>query len=129
MNGNSCDVVIVGGGVMGCSIAYHLMKAEPKLKVIVIERDPSYQYGSTTLSMGGVRVQFSLKENILISLHALEVLKHFEEEMTVHGIGTISEIYNGNPPHIAKGTISQAWSVAALLQISKMLENYNTNKP
>jgi predicted glycogen debranching enzyme len=59
--------------------------------------------------------------------HVKKIFDDFEEEMTVHGIGTISEIYNGNPPHIAKGTISQAWSVAALLQISKMLENYNTN--
>lgn len=85
MNDNSCDVLIVGGGVMGCSIAYHLMKAEPKLDVIVIERDPSYQYASTALSVGGVRVQFSLKENILISLYTLGVLKHFEEEMAVGG--------------------------------------------
>ena len=85
MNGNSYDVVIVGGGVMGCSIAYHLKKADPRLKLVVIERDPSYQYASTTLSMGGVRVQFSLRENILISMYALQVLKHFEEEMSVEG--------------------------------------------
>jgi L-2-hydroxyglutarate oxidase LhgO len=43
MTNHSYDVLIVGGGVMGCSIAYHLMKAEPKLKVLVIERDPSYE--------------------------------------------------------------------------------------
>jgi glycine/D-amino acid oxidase-like deaminating enzyme len=85
MTNHSYDVLIVGGGVMGCSIAYHLMKAEPKLKVLVIERDPSYQYASTTLSMGGVRIQFSLKENVLISLYAQKTLKHFEEEMAVEG--------------------------------------------
>jgi FAD-dependent oxidoreductase domain-containing protein 1 len=85
MADRSFDVLIVGGGVMGCSIAYHLMKEEPKLKVLVIERDPSYQYASTTLSMGGVRIQFSLKENVLISLHAQETLRHFEEEMAVEG--------------------------------------------
>jgi len=48
----------------------------------------------------------------------------FEEDMTLHGIGTISEIYDGNPPHHPRGAISQAWSVAALLRISRMLENY-----
>jgi len=85
MTNHTYDVLIVGGGVMGCSIAYHLMKAEPKLNVLVIERDPSYQYASTTLSMGGVRIQFSLKENVLISLYAQHTLKHFEEEMAVEG--------------------------------------------
>ena len=79
------DVIIVGAGVMGCSLAYHLKKAEPRLKVILMERDPSYQYASTALSLGGVRVQFSLRENILVSLYAQQVLEHFEEEMAVDG--------------------------------------------
>lgn len=54
--------------------------------------------------------------------HVKKLLDGFEEEMTKHGIGTIAEIYNGDPPHLAKGAISQAWSVAALLQIFKMVE-------
>ncbi len=53
------------------------------------------------------------------------LLHGFEEEMTHYGIGTIAEIYNGNPPHQPKGSISQAWSVAALLQMSKMIDKYN----
>lgn len=55
--------------------------------------------------------------------HIKEILFGFEEEMMNHGIGSISEIYNGDPPHQAKGTISQAWSVAALLQMFKMTES------
>jgi predicted glycogen debranching enzyme len=55
--------------------------------------------------------------------HIKEILFGFEEEMMNHGIGTISEIYNGDPPHQAKGAISQAWSVAALLQMFKMIES------
>ncbi len=51
-----------------------------------------------------------------------KLLDGFEEEMTNNGIGSISEIYNGDPPHTAKGAISQAWSVSALLQIFKMIE-------
>jgi predicted glycogen debranching enzyme len=46
----------------------------------------------------------------------------FEEEMTNDGISSISEIYNGDPPHHGCGAISQAWSVAALLRMSVMLE-------
>lgn len=57
--------------------------------------------------------------------HVKKLLDGFEEEMTIHGIGSISEIYNGNPPHQAKGAISQAWSVAALLRIFTMVENFN----
>lgn len=52
-----------------------------------------------------------------------QIYNGFEEDMKTFGIGTIAEIYDGNPPHKAKGAISQAWSVAALLQINKMLED------
>ncbi len=54
--------------------------------------------------------------------HVKKLLAGFEEEMTIYGIGTIAEIYNGDPPHQAKGAISQAWSVSALLQMFKMVE-------
>ncbi|MGC8810214.1 MAG: NAD(P)/FAD-dependent oxidoreductase [bacterium] len=77
------DVAIIGGGVMGSSVAYHLRRSEPKIKVAVIERDPTYTQASSALSLGGIRVQFSLKENILMSLHALERIKNFGEEMAV----------------------------------------------
>ena len=52
-----------------------------------------------------------------------EIFYGFEEVMTEAGIGTISEVYNGDPPHHAGGAISQAWSVAELLRIKWMLEN------
>jgi len=83
MSSKMYDVIIVGGGIMGSATAYYLMKTDPALKVAVIERDPSYSQASTTLSMSNVRIQFSLKENILISKFAFEVLQRFEEEMAV----------------------------------------------
>jgi len=45
----------------------------------------------------------------------------FEEEMGRHGLGTISEVFDGDPPHNPGGAISQAWSVAELLRIKKMI--------
>jgi predicted glycogen debranching enzyme len=54
--------------------------------------------------------------------YAREILEHFVEDMTVAGIGTVSEIYDGDPPHHPRGAISQAWSVAALLRINEMIE-------
>jgi len=53
------------------------------------------------------------------------IYEGFEEEMSEHGIGSVSEIYNGDPPHRGKGAISQAWSVAALLRIRKMIHEYS----
>lgn len=77
------DVVIIGGGIMGCATAYSLMKQDGGLKVAVVERDPSYERASSSLSMANIRIQFSLKENIQISQYAFEALDRFEEEMTV----------------------------------------------
>jgi glycogen debranching enzyme len=47
----------------------------------------------------------------------------FEPTMTEHGIGTVSEIYDGDPPHTPRGAISQAWSVAELLRINWMIDH------
>ncbi|MCF8105261.1 MAG: FAD-binding oxidoreductase [Desulfohalobiaceae bacterium] len=79
----SYDVVIVGGGVMGSSLAYHLTGAESSLKVAVVERDPTYERASTTLSMVNFRIQFSLKENVEISRYTSRVFEDFEKEMQV----------------------------------------------
>jgi len=68
---------------MGSAIAYHLAKADPGLDVVVVERDSSYTQASSTLSVGNARVQFSLRENVQISLHAMKVFGRFDEEMSV----------------------------------------------
>ncbi len=52
----------------------------------------------------------------------------FEEDMNENGIGSISEIYDGDPPHEGKGAISQAWSVSALLRIRRMIKNYSVHE-
>jgi predicted glycogen debranching enzyme len=52
------------------------------------------------------------------------IYKGFEAVMTEHGIGTISEIYDGDPPHTARGAVSQAWSVAELLRMHEMIDGY-----
>jgi FAD-dependent oxidoreductase domain-containing protein 1 len=83
MQKKTYDVVVVGGGIMGCSTAYNLMKADQKLKVAVVERDPTYERASTSLSMANIRIQFSLKQNVQVSQHAFEVLDRFEDEMRV----------------------------------------------
>jgi predicted glycogen debranching enzyme len=58
-----------------------------------------------------------------------EIYNGFEPVMTEYGIGSISEIYDGNPPHQARGAIAQAWSVAAVIQIGKMIEDFEKENP
>ena len=53
-----------------------------------------------------------------------QIMENFEDEITEHCIGTISEMYNGNPPHLAKGAISQAWSVAGVIYATHLVHNY-----
>jgi FAD-dependent oxidoreductase domain-containing protein 1 len=85
MSMKTYDIIIIGGGIMGSASAYYLTKADPTLKVVVVERDPTYSRASTTLSMSNVRIQFSLKENVQISQYTFEVLREFENDMAVDG--------------------------------------------
>lgn len=56
------------------------------------------------------------------------IYEGMENEMSDHGLGSISEIYDGNPPHKPRGGISQAWSVAAILRIRRLLQEFETMK-
>ena len=57
-----------------------------------------------------------------------KVYNGFEEVVMEHGIGTISELYDGDPPYRASGAISQAWSVSELLRVNYLLREMNTKK-
>jgi len=75
------DVVIVGGGIIGASIAYHLA-ARGVRDVVVLERE-QLGSGSTTRNAGGVRLQFSTEINVRLSLRSLPRIERFQEEMGV----------------------------------------------
>ena len=86
--GENCDVAIVGGGVIGSAIAYFLL-AEPDFdgRVVVVERDPSYQDCATTRSWGGIRQQFSTPENVKMSLYGAEFARRAGAILAVDGVG------------------------------------------
>lgn len=71
-------MVIIGGGIVGASIAYHLTEAGCR-DVLVLEREAHQGKGSTGKSMGGVRAQFSTPVNILMSLYSIDFFSRFEE--------------------------------------------------
>ncbi|HZE80971.1 MAG TPA: FAD-dependent oxidoreductase [Candidatus Polarisedimenticolia bacterium] len=75
---HTAEVVIIGGGIVGSSIAWHLTDAGCK-NVLVIERESSQGKGSTGKSMGGVRAQFSTPVNIQMSLYSIPFYARFEE--------------------------------------------------
>jgi sarcosine oxidase subunit beta len=77
---NNASVAIVGGGIMGTSIAYHLANRGVK-DVVVFEREESLGTGSTGKCAGGVRLQFSTAANIEMSRISIAALERFEEEM------------------------------------------------
>jgi len=79
------DIIVVGGGVIGSSIAYNLANDGFDGSILVIEKDPTYEFASTTLSAGGVREQFSLVENIKISQYGLSIFENFDEIMARSG--------------------------------------------
>jgi len=76
----SADVLIVGGAVIGSSVAYFLKKLGLRGSVVVIEKDPSYALSSTSRSVGGLRQQFSTPENIRLSLATLALIRNLKSE-------------------------------------------------
>ncbi len=78
-----CDVLVVGGGVIGSSVAYFVRTLEPGATVQVIEPDPTYALASTPRASGGCRVLFSCPENIEMSLYSIEFIRRFAQAMKV----------------------------------------------
>jgi sarcosine oxidase subunit beta len=76
----TAEVVLIGGGIVGSSIAYHLVAAGCK-SVLVLERETAQGKGSTGKSMGGVRAQFSTPVNIQMSLYSIPFYASLEERL------------------------------------------------
>ncbi|MBK9240036.1 MAG: FAD-binding oxidoreductase [Acidobacteria bacterium] len=76
----TADVVIVGGGCMGASVAFHLAR-RGVTNVVLVEREQLLGTGSTGRNAGGVRHQFSHDANIRLSIESIGVLERFKEEV------------------------------------------------
>jgi len=80
------DIAILGGGIIGSSIAYHLGASGQAGRVVVIERDPSYEFAATPRANGGIRLLFSLPENIAMARYGRDFYAGFAERMAVDGV-------------------------------------------
>ncbi len=74
------DVVIIGGGVMGASTAYHLAE-RGGVSVTLLEKDEQFGQGSTGLCAGGIRHQFSTAVNVRLSMASIRMMERFPEEI------------------------------------------------
>ncbi|RJP54809.1 MAG: FAD-binding oxidoreductase [Anaerolineaceae bacterium] len=76
----TADIVIIGGGVMGASAAYHLAKRGMK-NIVLLEKEEFFGTGATGRCAGGVRYQFSTEINVELSQESLPMLERFKEEI------------------------------------------------
>ncbi|HJZ67821.1 MAG TPA: FAD-dependent oxidoreductase [Blastocatellia bacterium] len=87
----TADVVIIGGGIVGSSVAYHLAERGCN-NILIVEREERQGMGSTAKSMGGVRAQFATPINIRMSLYSIDLFSRFEE-VTGHTAGYKAQGY------------------------------------
>jgi FAD-dependent oxidoreductase domain-containing protein 1 len=114
---NQVDILIIGGGIVGTSIAYMCKNTIRECaSIMVIEKDPTYSKASTTLSVGGIRQQFSLKENIQMSMFTSNFLRNAKYDL---------RIPTGDPPDF--GFNLQGYLILASHQGAEtLLQNHET---
>lgn len=92
----TADVVVIGGAVMGASLAYWLTRMQPGIDVLVVERDPSFTHAATALSVASIRQQFTTAVNVEISRFGVDFIRNFKDRLgAASGVETLGLKENG----------------------------------
>lgn len=93
------------------------------------QRDSAYHQGTVWPWLLGhfCEAYLKLHEKSAVKFVS-DIFNNFKDDMTRHGVGSVSEIYDGDPPYTPRGAISQAWSVSELLRINQLLKKYKSLK-
>ena len=102
--------------------AYNPMYVGPQ-----VQRDYAYHQGTAWPWLAGFYMEACLKVYKMSRLSYVDrLLVGYEEELFYHCIGTIPELFDGNPPFSGRGAISFAMNVSGIMRIVKLLDKYNT---
>lgn len=94
------QVVIIGAGIIGTSIAYHLA-IRGCTDIVLLEKEPTEISGTTARSIAGVRHEFSHEINVRLSRYSIERLRHFDEEVGGHAeLRPIGYLFLINTPDV-----------------------------
>lgn len=119
-------IVVIGGSIMGSSIAYHMAMAGEAAAVTVVEPDPSYEWAAAPRSAGGVRLMHGLPENIEMSRYGQAVYRDFARLMDVDGEPGVFPFREYGYLHLVSGaknvsTIEQNWQTQTNLGVPNEL--------
>lgn len=81
------DVIFIGGSLMASSTAFNPLSERPDLKILMIEKDPTYKHAATPLALGGIRQQFTERTNIRMAKMSVETFENFGEIMETKTFG------------------------------------------
>jgi len=81
------DVLIAGAGVMGAAVAFWLTARDPRLRVLIVEREPGFARASSSLSASSIRQQFTTPVNIALSAYGIEFLREAGQRLAPSDAG------------------------------------------
>ena len=84
----TADVVIVGAGIIGGSVSFHLLERDPRLRVVMLEKEALPGTGATSKATGGVRFQFSTEANVRLTQLSYRYFTH-DREILGCSVGTV----------------------------------------